>query len=378
MLYKINYNSRISAYSLADFWSATKKWIKIFLVLSALSAFQQNAHADPALEAMHIIDWHVHVAGLGFGGSGNFINDTMRNNYRFRFFMKWMGVTEKELEEHGDQILVAKLNTRIENSKYVDQAVILALDGVIDETRQALDLDQTQVYVSNKYVHSQAQKYPNLLFGASINPNRTNSLALLNEAYQQGAVLIKWIPSIMYIDPSAKKFIPFYRRMAELDMPLLTHAGMEQAFPQVENKYADPKLLELPLRYGVTVIAAHIATTGKSKGQDNFERILGMFPEFPNLYADISSLALINKRGYLVKALRRPEVAEKMIYGSDWPLLFFPLVTPWYYVDYIGFRNAWNISRHDNEWDRDVLLKQAFGVSAATFTRKFSRLNALH
>ena len=48
--------------------------------------------------------------------------------------------------------------------------------------------------------------------------------------HRQGAILIKWIPNIMYIDPSDEKFIPFYKRLAELNIPLLTHTGMEKVF----------------------------------------------------------------------------------------------------------------------------------------------------
>ena len=56
-----------------------------------VGCYQPVLDPDPLQEA-HIIDWHVHVAGLGYGGSGNFINEEMRNNYRFEFFSKtgWM------------------------------------------------------------------------------------------------------------------------------------------------------------------------------------------------------------------------------------------------------------------------------------------------
>ena len=347
------------------------KIFSTFTLLLLVGCYQPVQDTDPdPLEEAHIIDWHVHIAGLGYGGSGNFINKEMQDNYRFDFFLSWMDETEEELKEYGDQILVKKLNDKIERSKYVDQAVVLAMDGVIDEKTKTLDRKKTQVYVSNEFVASQTARYPALLFGASINPNRDNSLALLDEVHRQGAVLIKWIPSIMYIDPSDEKFIPFYKRLAELNIPLLTHTGMEKSFSNAKDHFSDPRLLELPLRCGVTVIAAHIATTGESDGQDNFERILPMFDEFPNLYTDISSLTQLNKLGYLAKALKHPGLTEKMIYGSDWPLSSFPLVSPWYHVNHIGFKNAWRVSAYDNKWDLDIKLKQAFGVPDAVFSRK--------
>jgi uncharacterized protein len=349
------------------------KTICLIFMISFLAGCVVMANED--LEQLSITDWHVHVAGLGHGNSGNFINEAMRNNYRFKYFLKWMNVTEKDLETHGDQIVVKRLNEQIEQSKYIDQAIILALDGVIDKETKQLDKANTQFYVDNEFVAQEAAKYPKLLFGASINPSRDNAIELLEKVHQQGAVLIKWIPSIMHFDPADKNFEPFYRKMAELNIPLLTHTGMEKSFPNTNDALADPRRLELALKSGVTVIAAHIATTGKSEGQDNFERIMPMFDEYPNLYADISSLTQINKTGYLARALKRPGLTERMIYGTDWPLQYFPLVSPWYHLRHIGFNNAWRIGNIINKWDRDIELKDSFGVPHSVFSRQLGILD---
>jgi uncharacterized protein len=333
--------------------------------------------ANEDLEQLNIVDWHVHVAGLGHGDSANFINDAMYDNYRFKFFLKWMNVTEEELEKHGDQIVVKRLNEKLKQSKYIDQAIILALDGVIDKKTGQLDKAATQFYVDNEFVARESAKYSNLLFGASINPSRPDSIQLLEKVHAQGAVLIKWIPSIMHFDPADKQFEPFYRKMAELNIPLLTHTGMEKSFPNTNDALADPRRLELALNSGVTVIAAHIATTGESEGQDNFERIMPMFAEFPNLYTEISSLTQINKLGYLAQALKKPGLTERMIYGTDWPLQSFPVVSPWYHINHIGLKNAWRLSRIKNKWDRDIELKQAIGVPHSVFTRNVGRINSL-
>jgi len=351
------------------------KILYLIIVINYLIGCAVFANED--LEQLTIIDWHVHVAGLGHGGSGNFVNEAIRNNYRFKFFLKWMNVTEKDLETHGDQIVVKRLNEKIEQSKYIDRAIILALDGVIDAETNQLDKTKTQFYVDNDFVAGEVRKYPNLLFGASINPSRENSIELLEKVHRQGAVLIKWIPSIMHFDPADEKFEPFYRKMTELNMPLLTHTGMEKSFPNTNDSLADPRRLELALKSGVTVIAAHIATTGESEGQDNFERIMPMFKEFPNLYADISSLTQINKLGYLAKALKQPGLKERMIYGTDWPLQYFPLVSPWYHIRHIGIKNSWRLGKIKNKWDRDIKLKQAYGVPPSVFSGTLGRINDL-
>jgi predicted TIM-barrel fold metal-dependent hydrolase len=328
-----------------------------------------DSAADERLEALHIVDFHVHAAGLGYGGSGAFLNKEMRENFRVHFFLRWVGVTEQELEAEGDQLVLRRLSKNIARSRYVDQAVVLAMDGIVDRTTGLLDETRTQFYVPNDFLAREVAKYPNLLFGASINPNRKDSIELLERAAAQGAVLVKWIPSIMDIDPSDEFFIPFYKKMAELGIPLLSHTGMERSFAHARDELSDPLKLLLPLKHGVTVIAAHMAATGQSEGRDNFERLLSILPAYPNFYTDISSLTQFNRLGYLAKALNIPWAIDHMIFGTDWPLQHFPVVSPWYHVGHIGWVNAWRIARIENVWDRDVALKQALGVPESVLTR---------
>ena len=110
------------------------------------------------------------------------------------------------------------------------------MDGIVDRTTGLLDETRTQIYIPNDFLARELPKYPNLLFGASINPNRKDSIELLERAAAQGAVLVKWIPSIMDIDPSDEYLIPFYQKMAELGIPLLSHAGMEQSFANARDE----------------------------------------------------------------------------------------------------------------------------------------------
>ena len=324
-------------------------------------------HLNPDV-GKSIIDLHVHVAGLGYGDSGSFVNEQMRNNIRFPFYLWSMDVTENELIEHGDRILFKKLSDKVARSETVKKAVILAMDGFVDHDG-SLNKQETQIYVPNKYVAQESALYDNLLFGASVNPNRKDALQRLKEVKEQGAVLVKWIPSIMNIDPASPKLIPFYQLMTKLNIPLLTHTGMEKSFANARDELADPLRLKLPLEQGVTVIAAHIATTGKSEGEDNFTRILPMIRQYPNLYVDISSLTQINKLNYLARAMKEEGVMEKMLYGTDWPLQFFPLISPWYHINHISIKDAYHIGGIHNQWDRDVALKTAFGVPDEVFLR---------
>jgi hypothetical protein len=313
-----------------------------------------------------IIDMHCHVAGIGAGGSGCFVTPRLIKSWRFRIYMKSFGVTEKEVLEHGDDLVADRVAGRLAQSRHVSQAVMLALDGVIAGDG-SLDTNRTEVYVPNEFVVAAVARHTNLLFGASINPHRKDALERLVWARQHGAVLVKWIPSIMQIDPADTRLVPFYRKLVELDLPLLTHAGRERSFATANDELCDPDKLRLPLSLGVQVIAAHIASTGTYQGERSSDRLARLMKEYPNFHSDISSLTQLNKLGYMKEALTRPEFSGRLMYGSDFPLINTVLVSPWYYFWKLPPWKMASISAARNPWDRDVELKQALGTPAAVF-----------
>jgi predicted TIM-barrel fold metal-dependent hydrolase len=341
--------------------------ITITALILRLLFFKGPVLPPQALPTSPIIDMHVHIAGLGYG-SDSFVSDEMKKGYKFDYYLNAFGVTREEIEQHGDQLVVAKVANVIEQSQHVNGAIILAMDGVIDKNG-ILDKAKTQVYIPNDFVAQQTALYPSLHFGASINPYRPDALALLEQAKRQGAVLIKWIPNIQHIDPADETIIPFYNKLKELNLPLLSHTGQERSFGSAIDEYGDPQRLKLPLSLGVTVIAGHIATTGETDQQSNYQRILGMFNEYPNLYADISSLTQVNKLGYLNTALVEDRLKGRLIYGSDFPLVNMVLVSPYYFPLNLSLNQMWHISKIENPLDRDVALKQALGMPTKIFAR---------
>ncbi|MCP4700221.1 MAG: amidohydrolase family protein [Gammaproteobacteria bacterium] len=314
-----------------------------------------------------IVDIHVHAAGIGAGNSGCFIAPELRNSFKFDIYLEAFSVSLEALQANGDGIVVKRLSESLSQSKYVGAAVVLALDGVIGRDGK-LDKKLTQLYVPNDFVRRETEKYPNLYFGASINPYRANAVELAETAAAQGAKLIKWIPSIQLIDPSDPKLIPFYLKLKTLGLPLLVHTGQERSFLDAKDEYADPVRLRLPLRLGITVIAAHIATTGETDGEEHIDRLLPLFKEFPNLYGDISSLTQLNKLKYLDIVLKNEAIHGRLLYGSDMPLIATPLVSPFYYPLHLTFAQMFSIANTPNVWDRDVLAKQSLGVPTAVFS----------
>jgi predicted TIM-barrel fold metal-dependent hydrolase len=260
----------------------------------------------------------------------------MERSWKTRFYFRAFGVTGAELRHHGDGLILERLSRLLENSTRVQQAVVLALDGVVDG-RGELDRERTELYIPNDFLADQCRRHDNLLFGASVNPLRRDALERLDAVAADGAVLLKWLPSIQGADPADRRFIPFYRRLAELRLPLLCHTGEEESFTRADNALADPARLRLPLEQGVTVIAAHCASNGRNDGEHNLARLLPLFAEFPNLYADISALTLANRLGHLQRVLGHPELHDRLLYGSDMPLPCTGLTTPWLQLFSIGF-----------------------------------------
>ena len=312
-----------------------------------------------------ILDMHCHIAGIGAGGSGCFVSPKLRNNWRFNIYLHSFGVSRKELLAQGDRLVADRISESLAKSKYVNRAVLLALDGVIGADGQ-LDTNRTEVYVPDEFVAAMAAQHTNLLFGASVNPYRPDALERLEWAKAHGAVLVKWIPPIMEIDPGDPKLIPFYKKMAELNLPLLSHTGKEKSFSRADEQFGDPEKLRLPLSLGVTVIAAHAASVEKYQGERGPDRLARLMREYPNLYTDISALTQINRAGCLKEALTKPEFSGRLVYGTDYPLINTPLVSPWYSLR-LSFREKWSIWRTKNPWDRDVLMKHDLGIPTDTF-----------
>ena len=126
------------------------------------------------------LDMHVHVGCIGIEDSGCYLSPALRESYKYPFYLCAFDTSAEELDEKGDPIVVKKLSEKIAASRSVSKAVVLAMDGVIGADGE-LDYQRTQVYVPNKYVARETARYDNLLFGASVNPNRPDALLRLEQ-----------------------------------------------------------------------------------------------------------------------------------------------------------------------------------------------------
>ena len=315
-----------------------------------------------------LIDVHCHTAGIGAGGSGCFVSTALRKSWKYRIYLKAFGVTEKELQEEGDRLILQRLSENLAGSRRVAAAVVLAMDGVVDKNGE-LDEARTEIYIPDEFVAAETKLFPNLLFGASINPYRRDALQRLDKAAADGAVLVKWLPSIQHIDPADERLIPFYLKLKALGLPLLTHTGEESSFTRTRDELGDPERLRLPLSLGVKVIAAHAASNGKNQGEYSHDRFLRLSREYPNVYSDISALTQLNRLGHLRRLLKHRELHGRLLYGTDMPLLNTGIVSPYAFLFRISLLRMFAIARIANPWDRDVALKEALGLAETVLAR---------
>src|SRR5207248_1320227 len=150
----------------------------------------------------------------------------------------------------------------IQSSQHVGRAVLLVMDGVYDSAGN-LDQQATEFLISNDYVLKLAKSYPQEIWaGVSVNPKRRDAIDELHRCAEAGAKLVKWLPNAQQFDPADKRYIPFYRELVRLRIPLLSHVGYEFSLIGTDQSAGDPNKLRVPLDEGVTVIAAHGCSHG--------------------------------------------------------------------------------------------------------------------
>jgi predicted TIM-barrel fold metal-dependent hydrolase len=178
-----------------------------------------------------------------------------------------------------------------------------------------------------------AERHPELFVpNISVNPYRPDAIDELEKWARRGARVVKWLPNAMGIDPSDAQCDPFYEKMRELDLILLSHGGEEKAVEAEEDqKLGNPLLLRRALDHGIKVIVAHCAGLGSNedldskdrKIVDNFDLFLRLMDEkrYEGLvFGELSAMTQFNRSGKLRTLLKREDLHERLVNGSDYPL----------------------------------------------------------
>lgn len=289
------------------------------------------------LEPSHVLDAHVHVVGVGAGGTGCRLGERMQSwlnpgDYlKFTIYLEAAGVSDLA---RADQQYVERLDGLVRGEAPHGKLLLLAFDQAHDDDGHPLP-DATEFYTPNDYVAGLVKAAPDrFVFGASVHPYRKDAVEALERAAEQGAVAVKWLPNAMNIDPSSPKCDAFYDALVRLKLPLITHAGEEKAVHAEEaQRLGNPLHLRRPLSRGVTVVVAHCASLGKNPDLDaseprpwldNFELFQRLMrePEWNGkLFGEVSALTQVNRLGTPIETVLADDALQaRCLNGSDYPL----------------------------------------------------------
>ena len=304
-----------------------------------------------------LIDCHVHLAALPDGDNGCYISPNMLKSPLVRFLL-WKHQLSPSNPREANRKYLNDLLTELCASRHVQQAVLLGMDGVYDQNGR-LNREQTDFLISNDYVLKTAQAHPEeLLAGVSINPQRRDAIDEVHRCADAGAVLVKVLPNAQQFDPANPRYKPFYRALAERKLPFLSHVGYEFSLIGKDQSVGDPERLKVALDEGATVIAAHACSYGLILYEKFLPTLRDFVKRYPHFYADISALTLPNRLRMLLHLRQYPEIHERLLFGTDYPLSVFHIAA-WGRVAIGTLRD---MIRTKNRFDRQVAVCRGLGL----------------
>jgi len=305
--------------------------------LSPEAAALLDASLD-GLDPARVVDFHVHVAGIGTGETGCEVHPHMRSwatplaRGRFEVFLSGAGVGDLE---RADQEYAGRLDELFATMPLASRGALLAFDRAHDEAGE-VDPEHTEFHVPNEYVFELADASGGRFVPVmSVHPYRLDALEALERWAARGGRLIKWLPNSMGMDPASPKCDAYYAKMVELDLTLLSHTGEEQAVDARERqKLGNPLRLRRALDAGVRVIAAHCASLGEDEDLDlpegarervpSLDLFLRMMDEERYeglLFGEISATTQFNRLGGALQAIvARRDLHPRLVFASDYPL----------------------------------------------------------
>jgi predicted TIM-barrel fold metal-dependent hydrolase len=279
-----------------------------------------------------VIDVHVHFGAPSGPDGGCWWSERFADGFAYLAMKAVTGTLFKAVDYSR---IKKHLFKKLHRSKLVDKAVFLALDMVYDTSGNPHLEDLSHLYTSNQVIAALSVEYretygeDRILPGASVHPFNPRWEEELDWCLENGAVLIKWLPSAQMIDLSHPKCLPFYDSLAAHNLPLLCHAGPEYSIPTSDESFQEfnnPGHLRPALERGVPVILAHCALplVKEIDGMRAYDEMVGLFSEADSrgwkLYADLSALLMITRSFLVREAVVEALPHERLIMGSDYPI----------------------------------------------------------
>lgn len=340
----------VGALAAWKFWPEQGFWNPCLARLPARLADHELVRAAwEGLDPAQVWDSHAHLIGTGDSGSAVYVNPKMQSplnpgEYARRLFFLNAGCVH-ESDGSVDRAYVERMHNLIDGLRPGAKLLLLAFERSYSDDAKP-DLERTAFWVPDAYARDIAKAHPRYFeWAASIHPYRADCVEALERAKADGARAVKWIPSIMGMDPASPRCDRFFAAAARLNVPIISHAGLERAVLGGNQEFGNPLRLRRALDAGVRIIVAHCASMGQDidldKGEngpsvDSFELFARLFEVEKykqQLFGDISAMTQINRAGpSLAKVVEREHWHARLLNGSDYPL---PGVMPIFSVDYL-------------------------------------------
>jgi uncharacterized protein len=288
------------------------------------------------LDAAKVWDTHLHVIGDGDSGSGLWFNPRMSSLWNPQEYLRRkIYINASCIDDRPGRVDLSFVEHLVQQCRAMApgfKVMLFAFDWARDEAGAPVR-ELSTYHAGDEHIGALAQEYPaHFEWVASVHPYDPRALDRLDAAVARGARAIKWLPTAQNIDPASPRCDRFYARLAALKLPLITHAGDEQAVVGFGEHLGNPLRLRRPLDAGVRVVVAHCASLGhgeeieaKAAGgkPSNFELFLRMMDEPQHrrtLYGDISAVVQANRIDVIPTLLSRRDLQPRLLNGSDYPL----------------------------------------------------------
>lgn len=359
-------------WSRACLMTAATGWrgLAVGFILPWLAAAGLWATKPRPIDPEVVIDAHAHLFGdtgwpprhkLSCG-----LSPSQKADNSYTLLTRLLGLPKSgHLDEAYLQVLVAQVR---EARKVIPgfRVVLLAQDCRYTLQGEP-DWIHSTAYIPNEHLFRVVQRYPDWFIPCpSINPQRKDWEAELAYCVAQGARVIKIHPPTQAVDPSEPRFRAFYSKCRQNGVRIMVHTGTEHSAPIASQRLGDPRLLQLALSEGCTVVAAHSATRAffDPPAEDSFRFLEEMMGGNPHLYGDTAVLGSLPRWRCLPDILNSRVVITRTLHGSDWPfpsnaLVFWNRLHPLTLLDLLAEKNLFL---------RDFHLKQALGLPRESFT----------
>lgn len=281
---------------------------------------------------MQTVDFHAHLL------SSELKFDRVYDKLAIAMFGKKMGLDKSIALNTPYEAYKQALVSNIRNSKYVSASVIFGVDGRFNQSGEEIHRDKTVCATNEDVLRLYEENRDIFIPFFSINPMRHDALDLIDKYHALGFRGAKFLQNYWAVDTREDRYIPYFEKLAKLNIPLIVHIGSESSV--LSDKSCECiEMLDSPLQAGVKTVAAHMALSYSATSPikaiskkpqnfgDDYHILLGMLEREENLYADISALLTPIRAKVLPHLALQKQIHHKLLFGTDYPVPFSAIFT---------------------------------------------------